>query len=280
MRRRVMVGMIAVVVLTGMGVLLTAIPKQRQRADRLACLARFERLGQFAALYTHPPPDRLPQEIPQVVPPGTIPNLALPPDQRLSWIAGALPLLDQKLQPIAELATRLDRSAAWDAAPNREVATTRLSLFTCPGAMPEVPPGEPMPTQFVGLAGVGPDGATLGLGPPVPNRAGCFRYDEPTPLRTIRDGDGLSNTVLFAETAAQLGPWIRGGFATVRSLDVSSEAKPFLGPGGQFGGNYPMVNGFGFADGSARFFRIDTSPEFLRSLFTIAGQGFDPPLAE
>ena len=111
-----------------------------------------------------------PDAIPQAVPPGTLSNPDLPTDQRLSWIAGALPLLDQKLQATADLAARIDKTAAWDAGPNREVAVVRLSLFTCPGAMPEVTPGEPMPTQFVGLAGIGSDAATLGLGPPVPNR--------------------------------------------------------------------------------------------------------------
>lgn len=268
MRRWVTAGILAAgaAVLAGLG--LTAVARQRERADRAGCLQRFERLGRFAAVYERPPKGLPADQIPQAVPPGTVPNPNLPPDRRLSWVAGALPLLDQTLQGTADLAARLDPTAAWDAGPNREVGAVRLALLTCPGAVPDPLPDGAMPTQFVGLAGVGADAAAL---PPDSPHAGCFRYDAPTPLKRVRDGDGLSNTLLFAETAAELGPWIRGGFATVRGLDVAAGAKPFLGRGGQFGGNYPGVVGFGRADGSAFFATDRMSLAVLRAHLTIAG---------
>lgn len=268
----ILAGMAVAVVL----LVLPWLTRVRGQADRAACLSRFERLGQFAALYHRPPAGVGAGDIPQAIPPGTLPNPALPPDRRLSWIPDLLPFLDQKLQSTAEVATRIDRGGAWDSPANSAVATTRLVLFTCPGAVPEVPPDAPMPTQYVGLSGVGSDSATLGLGPPIPPAAGCFRYDAPTPLRLIRDHDGLGSTLLFAETADDLGPWIRGGFATVRGLDVGGGSKRPIGRGGQFGGNYEGVGGFGLADGSARFFTERIHPDVLRAMVTIAGGESDP----
>jgi Protein of unknown function (DUF1559) len=295
MRRWVTTGIVAGIAVTVVLLVLPWITRVRGQADRAGCLSRFERLGQFAALYHQPPPGALPSEVPQAVPPGTIPNADLPPDRRLSWIPDLLPFLDQKLQPTADIVAKVERSGAWDSPTNTEVAKTRLVLFTCPGAIPEVPPGSPMPTQFIGLAGVGTDAATIGLPPPVVHTGlklmgggavtlrppvfkftGCFRYNAPTPLSLIRAHDGLSSTLLFAETANELGPWTRGGFSTVRGLDVNDGAKRPIGRGGQFGGNYDGMGGFGFADGSARFFTERTSSDVLWALMTIAGQGTDP----
>lgn len=276
MRRWVIVGAVVVIGILGLGLILTSVQRQRAKADRLQCLFRFERLGQFAALYSQGSAGLKPGEapgadVPQVIPPGTVPNLALPPDQRLSWVCDILPFLDQNMQSTTELMEKVDRRAKWDAAPNREVSMTRLNLLICPGALPDMPDGQPAPTQFVGLAGIGNDAAELSVTGSIPDRAGCFRYDTPTPLALVRDNDGLSNTFLFAETGNDLGPWIRGGFSTVRGLDVSDGAKRPLGLGGQFGGNYPGVAGFGRADGSANFFADRMSVEVLRAHLTIAG---------
>ena len=274
-------------VLLGLGLLVVAvilmgIVRQRKAHDQVSCLNNFKELGQFAALYQKNANDPQQAAKPELrkfaVPPGTIANPALPHESRLSWIADSLESLSQKRQPTAALAGRLERTAAWDSDRNRELAQTALVLFQCPGTAPDLKPGEPALTQYVGLAGIGPDGATLGLGPPVPNRAGCFRYDEPTPFLTIRNGDGLGSTLLFAETRRDLGPWIRGGSSTVRMLDVSEGAPAFVG--GQFGGNYAGVAGFGLADGGARFFTERQHPNVIRSMMTIDGKGEDPLIGE
>jgi hypothetical protein len=276
MRRWVMVGLLLVVGLVIGGMIVAGIQRQRLMADREGCKFRFEQLGQFAAEYTKGTAglnagEPLPPEVPQLIPPGTVPNLKLPPNERLSWVCTLLPLLDQNTQETKHLAELLDLSRAWDAGTNRDVANTPLKLLLCPGALPDMTEGQPAPTQFVGLSGLGPDSAELPLSPPLSPRAGGFRYDTPTPLTLLRANDGLSTTFLFAETANELGPWARGGFSTVRGLDVGEKAKPPLGRGGQFGGNYPGVAVFGRADGSATFVRTAVSPEVLRSHFTIAG---------
>src|SRR5579871_6391341 len=49
-------------------------------------------------------------------PPGTVPNPALPPDRRLSWIAGGMPALDGRFGHTIDLA------AAWDDPVNRPAA--------------------------------------------------------------------------------------------------------------------------------------------------------------
>lgn len=275
---------VGIVILVVLGLLVVAfilmgISRQRAAHDQLSCMNNFRELGQFAAMYQIEQLDNARPELRLLaVPAGTMKNPALPPEQRLSWIADSLESLSQKRQNTAALAQKLERTAAWDSDRNRDVAKTPLVLFLCPGAAPERKPDEPSITQIVGLGGIGPDGATLGLGPPVPNRAGCFRYDEPTPLLTIRDGDGLSTTLLFAETSHENGPWIRGGPSTVRMLDVSATALPIVG--GQFGGHYNRVAGFGLADGSFRFFTDRMNSAVTRSMFTINGKGEDPLVGE
>lgn len=273
MRRWVMVIAVAVIALLGVGLLLTFVQRQRLTADRLKCENQFRQLGFFAEQYTEATSklkkgEMLPSDVPQGVPPGTLPNPSLTPDQRLSWVCGMLQFLDQGAQDTTDLSQKLDRNAVWNGGPNREVSHTTLKLFLCPGAVPELPADQPAPTQFIGLAGVGHDAAEL---PPLSPGAGCFRYDAATPLAIIRENDGLSTTYLFAETAADLGPWIRGGFSTVRGLDTRDGAKPPLGRGGQFGGNYPGVVGFGRADGSAGFVTDRMSVAVLKAHLTIAG---------
>lgn len=278
MKSRVGVAVLVILGLLVVAFIAMAIVRQRASHDRVACLDNFRELGQFAALYEkNRTGDAKPELHHLAVPAGTLVNPALPPEQRLSWIAESLEFLSRRRQDTAPLAAKVERTAAWDSDRNRELAKTPIKLFLCPGAVPEKQPDEPALAQIVGVGGIGPDGATLGLGIPVPNRAGCFRYDSPTPLTTIRENDGLGTTVLFAETARDLGPWIRGGPSTVRMLDVSPGAAPIVG--GQFG-NYPGLAGFGLADGSARFFSDRMNPQVIRSMFTIAGQGEDPLVGE
>lgn len=82
--------------------------------------------------------------------------------------------------------------------------------------------------------------------------------------------------MLFAEVSSDLGPWLRGGPATIRPFDPTAGAKPPIGAGGQFGGNHPGGGLFAFADTSVRFLTDRTSPDVLRGLFTIAGGKADP----
>src|SRR5439155_8270039 len=105
----------------------------------------------------------------------------------------------------------------------------------CPGNPPMIAAGQPAPTSYVGIAGLGADAATLPLpvlpGETVSPRAGAFRYDVPTPFDLFTDG--RSQTLVMDERSADIGPWLRGGPSTVRPLDDAPGAAPLLGRGGQ-----------------------------------------------
>jgi prepilin-type processing-associated H-X9-DG protein len=251
------------------GAVLTAIVKGRAAQDRAYCANHLRQLGFFAALPPAPRPEEPPNERPprNAVPPGTIVNLALAPEHRLSWAADALLVLERRPEA-PEVLRQLDRTIAWNAGPNAAVAANPMAALLCPGR-----PATTAVTQYVGSSGLDPGGAEWSLGPPVPPRAGCFRYDEPTPYDAITDG--LSNTILFCETDRDLGPWLQGGPATVRGLVDADTAPPPVGIGGQFGGNHVGGGNFGFVDGSVRFLSDRVSPSFFRELVTIAGEPID-----
>jgi prepilin-type processing-associated H-X9-DG protein len=281
MSRRVGVAVLVLLGLFAAGLFVVWINRGRADQDRAYCQNNMRILAQAAEQQglALPPGALAGVAVPALnarVPPGTVVNLALPPENRLSWIVPLLPLFDQRRQDTAALFARIDLAAAWDAEANIAAARTRLSVLTCL-ANPPPPSDGPAPTQYVGAGGVGADAASLPLSyerwPPVaPPRAGCFRYDAPTPYPTI--ADGLSHSVLFAEVSTDLGPWVRGGPATVRVLEMG--ARPAIGNGGQFGGNHSRGGNFAFADGSVRFLTDRTSSGILEGLFTIAGGTSDP----
>jgi hypothetical protein len=192
-------------------------------------------------------------------------------------VVDALPYLNQRRQPLEELAARIDTSRSWRFDANHTTAETVI-LGLVPAAVEYRPVAGPAPTYYLGIAGRGSDPATLNLGPPVPTRAGCFRYNGDTPFDLI--ADGLANTLLFGETATGLGPWVRGGPSTLRGIDDSAGAGAILGPTGQFGGVHTGVTAFSFADGSAKFFGDRTDPRVLAALATIAGGADDPSLID
>lgn len=274
MRARVSVAVAVLVVLAAVGLFLSWIVARRHDAARVGCLNNMRVHAQAAGdvfdLLGKLPKELKNRAIPGAVPAGTVFVPGRPPDQRLSWIAAELGGMSQSPQPTTLLAGRLDRAATWDAGPNAEVGRTRLKLFTCPANVPETPAESPAVTQYVGLSGVGKDAAELPLGVFVSPRAGCFRYDAPTPLDVIHQRDGLDTTLLFAEVSTDLGPWIRGGPSTVRGYEDG--AAPPIGFGGQFGGNHPNgVAAVAYASGAAKFLTARISPNVFRAMVTIAG---------
>ena len=123
-------------------------------------------------------------------------------------------------------------------------------------------------TNYFGNGGVGLDTPTLTIEEAARN-AGVFRYNTPTPLEIIRDGDGLSNTISIVESARDIGPWLRGGPSTIRCLDPQ---QPFtLGHGQYYSGCHRGRGNFAFADGSVRVMTDSIHPPFFRALLTIQG---------
>jgi Protein of unknown function (DUF1559) len=227
--------------------LLPAVQKVREAAARMSCQNNLKQLAiaVHSVLDTY---DRFPT--------GTMPNAALAPEERLSLHVSLLPYIE-----CDTLYSRCAKDEAWDSPKNRAVRENlTYRVYHCPawklGATPEQHTGPLAITNYVGVAGVGPDAATRPAGAP---GNGVFGYDRATKKDDIKDG--LENTALFFETAHELGPWARGGPGTVRAL--ISDAPTF-------GGNHKRAVQVSLADGSARSVK-NADPAVLTALATIAG---------
>jgi hypothetical protein len=192
-------------------------------------------------------------------PPGTWPKQGLSYEERISWCAVVVPFMDISLP-----ASGLDPNKAWnDVGGNNLVAIDRIEWWACPESG-QVGPGLPLPTSYVGIAGVGADAPLL---PKSDRRAGVFGYDRRTTMADIKDG--VANTMLIAETASVSGSWMQGGPATVRGLDPAK--KPYIGPGRQFGGLHRGSVCVAMADGAVRIVHDSISPNVFEALSTMAG---------
>ena len=201
-------------------------------------------------------------------PGGTLPNPALPPEERLSWCVTLLPYLEQE-----DLHKQLDTADGWQAEANRPAVRQAVKTFLCPSNPNHAAPGEPALTHYVGVAGIGRDAAALPAEDP---KAGFFGYDRTITTRDVKDG--TSNTLMVIETSAENGPWAAGGRATVRG--VEPDDRPYVGKGRPFGvvhytprflGTAQAPANVVFADGSVRCLHQSISAGTLEALATIAG---------
>jgi prepilin-type processing-associated H-X9-DG protein len=192
-------------------------------------------------------------------PSGTWPNPSLPPEKRLSWYAAILPDLDDP-----ELREMLHGDRSWDDPSNENVGNVTIGVLRCPDRAR--PPVEvPMPTPFVGIAGLGTDAPFLPKGHP---RAGVFGYDRQTALADIKDG--AAYTMVVTESWRVRDSWLAGGPATVRGLDTAD--LPYIGTGRQFGGLHRTSGAnVAFADGAVRFISDSIDPRVFEAISTIAG---------
>lgn len=238
----------------------------RRAAARSQCANNLKQI----ALGLHDYADTNPVGYRAAFPAGTVPNAALRPEQRLSWVVALLPFVEQD-----NVYRGLRLADEWDAEGNLPATQTPLKVMHCPDWGREAAPSPAYLTAYLGVTGVGPDAATL---PPGDRRAGAFGQDRRTALADITDG--TSNTLLVLESARDNGPWARGGPATLRGLGPAE--RPYLGAGRPFGGTHFAENSvFGrgkpvgcnaaMADGSVRFLREAVSPEALEALATVAG---------
>lgn len=275
MRPWILIGLGLFVAVFAIGVVITTLPARRAAAEQDACKYNLKNLALFAATHAKPPRGTPESQIAQEIPAGTILLPGIEPEERLSWVVGAMPNFDQKLQSTPEILATIDRQQPWATAKNQDAARRKVNALLCPGNPAAIDPEQPAPTQYVGIAGLAPDGPRLNFVPPspAPPRAGCFRYDDPTPFNSITDG--LSQSLLFGERSDELGPWLRGGPATIRGLDDSPTAKPLIGLAAQFGGNHPNTSNWAFADGSIRSFTPRIDQKVMLGLATIAGRETD-----
>ena len=147
-----------------------------------------------------------------------------------------------------------------------------VHFYHCPANTQALTPGTPDLTNFVGIAGIGPDAAALPKGD---RRAGVFGYERQIGVKDITDEH--HTTLMVIETGFENGPWAAGGFATTRGLDPAR--PPYLGADAQFSSNHveratSQVTGItnaAFVDASCRSLSEKIDPEVLEAMATISG---------
>jgi prepilin-type processing-associated H-X9-DG protein len=245
------------------GLVLIVVFHLRSVSERAECVNNLRQIGMAINRYAEAHNGELP--------PGTVPNAALPPERRLSWMAAVLPDLAQGppagKKPAPKwhaLAGKLDLARAWDDPANAEAVGGDVPAYLCPDLDRRGALRRPGLTTYVGLAGVDPDAARL---PKDDRRAGVFGYDR---VITRQDATaGISFTMMVAETRRDLGPWVAGGPATVRGL--APDETRYVGAGRPFGGLHPGGANVLWVDTSVRFVKDSVAPEVFRSQATLAG---------
>ncbi len=132
-------------------------------------------------------------------PPGTAPDAGKKPEDRWSWMVSLEPFLYGMGGP-----TPVD--SAGNSTPS---SRGPIPVYRCPADPNQTLPNGDGLTHFIGIAGVGKDAPTLPLGHP---RAGVFGYDRRTRPSDIKDG--ISSTMMIAESSLANGAWVAGGPAT------------------------------------------------------------------
>jgi prepilin-type processing-associated H-X9-DG protein len=263
-------------VLGGLGTLATLggliallIVQLQLRAARTNCQDNLRRVG--FALYKY-------EGGAKTFPPAVIGPQGLPPDRQLAWTCDVVPYLAAPLDGKApqgkqkkinerfeEIAALVDRTQAWDADANAPAVDTVIRQFRCP-ASPDLDPNRsPGLTNYVGLAGIGPDAGSL---PREDARAGFFGY-----ARGVKKGEmasGTSYVIMVLETAHNLGPWRAGGPPTLRELAAGEDH--YTGPGRAFGGMHPGATNLLWADGSVRPVSDRMPGEVMRQHATLRGK--------
>jgi prepilin-type processing-associated H-X9-DG protein len=260
------------------GLLVPLILRGRVNSDRVGCENHLRQLGLLGVRHAAPPGQPAPPRALTELPPGTFENPSLPPDRRMSWYAYTLNVLNEgpptpdptvkfrRPAGLGDLLARCDPTGAWDVGGNAALANYRLAAAICPAQVREYPAGQPVPTSYLAVGGLGLDTPAKSLGDAGP-LAGAYRYNGPTPDSAIKDG--FQQTAQLIETNSDLGPWLQGGPSSLRGLDAA--AQPYLGPGRPFGGCHPGGAYVALADGSVRFVVDAVDPVVFRSMMTIAG---------
>jgi prepilin-type N-terminal cleavage/methylation domain-containing protein/prepilin-type processing-associated H-X9-DG protein len=239
---------------------LPAVRRVREPAARTQCMNNLKQLmlamHAFAdtgkpAPYPATAHPALPAE--RLFPPGCI-GPGTNPGERLSWMVGLLPYLEQD-----PLHRQFDLEQGY--AGNLHAVQTQIPIFICPA--PTEAATVDAVTHYVAMSGIGHDAASQPTGA-VGN--GFMGYDRMTSMATITDG--TSNTIALMETRVGLGPWARGGASTLRGFDPAD--VPWHGDKRPFGGHSAGMHA-AFADGSVRFLHSSIDAEKLAAAITIAG---------
>lgn len=255
---RTEVSVIMVIVAILIGMLLPAVRKVREPANRARCMSNIRQI--MIALQNY---ESTGSSVPSAVEANVQSERYLPtgclgpgnvPEDRLSWMVAVLPFLER-----TTIYEQLDVQKGYDA--NTTAVQTEVRELQCPSFMESMTSKNH--TNYVSMAGIGLDAAARPADAP---GNGFMGYDRLTSFSMIKDG--LSRTVAITETRVGLGPWARGGPSTLRGFDVMK--RPFVGDAGQFGGHATGAVA-AMADCSTRSIDISIHPKVLAAMITIAG---------
>lgn len=229
----------------------------QEYSQRAGCTNNLRQIGESIQVYSN--------HNDKTFPPGTVPNPALKPEQRLSWEAAILPWLAESgpgRKKWEKMAGAIDFKEAWDA-PVHASLRQNLALYLCPVFALELSSSQVGLSSYVGIAGVGRDAATLLLDSA---GAGFFGYDRllhPTDITA-----SLAATMVAIETGQDNGPWAAGGPATVRGIEP--EGDWYIGKGAAFGGFHREGANVLWADGSVQIVTERVEPNLFRLRARIA----------
>jgi len=252
MRKAIQVLIVIMILLSCGGMFSIFVVQVRDAANRAQCTNNLRQLALSIGTY---------HDCSGKFPPAAEENPDLPPEDRLSWIVGIWPFVEA-----GPLYSKMDHKKGWDAEENRFVFETVISILHCPGDPAPQRIGVPTPTWYVGITGIGTKAIDLPL---KDGRAGVFGYE-----RSVR-GEELKNrassVLMLAETSQVQGVWTAAGSPTARGL--IPDGSPYLGVGGQFGGNHRRGANVAFADGSVRFIEQSIDPSVWEATATLSGKG-------
>jgi hypothetical protein len=245
------------------GILAIVFVQLQVKKQRVDCSNHLRLLGQGLVRY---------EQQHKTFPPAGLPAPGLPPEQRLSWMAGVLPFLGEGKQArfYQELGRQLDATKAWDDPAQATIGQTALRVLQCPAHPAFALPGSAGTTQYVGLAGIDPDALYL---PRSSVRAGMFGFERGVAPEEIVSG--ISLTLAVTERADPQGKWIAAGPDT--SVGLDPRETRYLGPGRPLGGLHPEGAWGLYADSRVYWLSDTIDPAVLRLQATLSGrEGAEP----
>src|SRR5262245_56668130 len=244
MRPVIIVGFLVFLSLIVVGLMIPAVGKVREAANRTRCNNNLRQIGIAMHNYSLTYKDAFPS--------ATMPNAKLTPEDRLSWLVSMLPYIE------SDTTYRdINKDQAWNSPDNRRFTQMQYLAFKCP-SYPRPSSSGPALTHYLGITGLGKDAANLSIDAP---NAGVFGHDRHATVAHLKENPNPPLAVL--ETSMATGPWLAGPH-TIQSVDPAS--RPYFGAGRPFGGNHPGGANCLFLDASVKFFDNSVSFEVVERL--------------